>query len=884
MKRSQTSLEPGKAVGTNRYGSPCIDRDLPTGSNPQTGYAHLLRRYTVNQIVFMSVHDGDDIRAFLCEGLLPSDRTIRNAIANLMHLLDEPEVYREMLKLGNLIIPIRRAKDIGRLHDAISFEPAGSFQGIGLQIEVCDPEIARELIPSLIELLRTGQLTGEIELLWGVHGFAGLPGLLDELTHAGNLALCIAFLSDSSGAETATLVKLAELLKHNKAVYRFELLGMWPTMCRGDSNSVSSGILHGLEEQPSLKVLGLPLAGADDIRLTGNLLKNSHSLEKLDIELVGTFPIRPLIKGLMENSTLGALNVKFNPFRQHIDKSISHALSIISLFQGNQCTASQLTLDMSQFGMGYIAWLFNAEYEYTGKKSVIENLIAGNTTIRSLTLRVPDTELIDLVPIGKGLKRNRHLDSLCIGRDPNGLGIRWSSLYDQNTVPAFLKELSGNETVSNLVIDDFHRLETARGTANELARILSRNKAFGNYACSFGYLHGAVAGLLQSVNLPTDVAKPIAEFLAGQINPAASREIAYVNKATSRGALHGRSSENTAALAQVARTLRNGEIVHSRDTAQLFMRMAVRPQDFSDDDLRNIVGSELFMPGLTCLLLEDPHFFHPIADRIDAVAGIKNLRRKVIGDFVEEELGKSPFEIDRMHLLQERFMPDQQHLAYLMQGTSFAKLFIHPQLIREFVNYDLLPESDDDTVVNDVLKEDVFEWCLAENHPEIYLAFMENYPDAQLSTIQMLPHFRTRFLSKVSLCRSVKHLDIMDFDDETDAEAVDAIISNSPLQHLRLLDSLCSDVTFNLLMRRLSINTGLKRVEIRFYEGAETFPVTDSIMSVLQANPTLALAVEVPPNHPEWVQLTELALAESRFNIGTSRADETSSDSDEHES
>ncbi|MDB5760841.1 MAG: hypothetical protein JWM30_4130, partial [Burkholderia sp.] len=167
---------------------------------------------------------------------------------------------------------------------------------------------------------------------------------------------------------------------------------------------------------------------------------------------------------------------------------------------------------------------------------------------------------------------------------------------------------------------------------------------------------------------------------------------------------------------------------------------------------------------------------------------------------------------------------------------------------------------------------------------ELYVAFMENYPDEWLSTEEMSTEFRDRFLTRIPLAQQIRRLAVTDFDDRIDGEAVAEILSDSPLQHLNLVNSLCSEAAFELLMCKLAANTRLKSMEIQFYGEAETFPIAEHIKSALNSNATLGfLLVKVPLDHGEQALLEQLALSESRFRLDITHPGEVSDDSDDSE-
>ena len=194
--------------------------------------------------------------------------------------------------------------------------------------------------------------------------------------------------------------------------------------------------------------------------------------------------------------------------------------------------------------------------------------------------------------------------------------------------------------------------------------------------------------------------------------------------------------------------------------------------------------------------------------------------------------------------------------------------------LQAFVKYDFVDPVPDFSAV--------LSWCVKNDKPELYVAYMENYPDEWLSTEDMDANFRNRFLSTMPLGQRICRLAVTEFNDKIDSEAVAAILSDSALLHLNLVNSLCSEAAFELLMSKLAINTRLKSMEIQFYGRAETFPIIKNIKWALEANATLELlVVKVPLDHGEQALLAQLALDEPRFRLDITLPGEVSDDSDD---
>lgn len=304
----------------------------------------------------------------------------------------------------------------------------------------------------------------------------------------------------------------------------------------------------------------------------------------------------------------------------------------------------------------------------------------------------------------------------------------------------------------------------------------------------------------------------------------------------------------------------------------LLEKIATTPHDFSANDLIRVGRSDLLMPCLTNLAQKNPRLFHS-AKRLSEALNIKISRREIIDSFLKKSLGDTASGEMKLDLLETTFTPDQLHLAPLIDGDVQFE-WLPPVGLRLFVNYDVL--------VSDPAADDVLYYCSKQEEPELYIAYMENYHDGWLSTDGMDTNFRDDFLSTIPLSEHIRRLDVIDFDDKTDSEAVAAILSDSPLQHLNLVNSLCSKAAFELLMCELAANTRLKSMEIQFYGKAETFPVVENIKSALKANATLEfLLVKVPLDHGEQALLAQLEISEPRFRLETTHPGEVSDDDSE---
>lgn len=429
------------------------------------------------------------------------------------------------------------------------------------------------------------------------------------------------------------------------------------------------------------------------------------------------------------------------------------------------------------------------------------------------------------------------------------------------TLPAFLKELAKNETLLDMTTNGSVEFDE-NCHIDELTRILFRNDNLRKYACSFGYLHGAVGGFLGTIGLPTDLAVKISEYLAEQSPLAVTRALASVNMASNRNAVEGRRIEASAQLKKVVGAAQIDQRTANSDMVSLLARIATTKDDFSADDLRAIARSSALNPGLIYWLRENPALFGELVKHFDAAVGIEISRKQLFSEFMAEHWNGAVTDYMSMKLIEKTFRPEQHHLARFM-NHRFTYKTIFSNVLKLFIGYEFtFPSSN---------KANVFQTCVEIDQPELYLAYMENYPEEWLSTKAMPPEFRQRFLSTMLLSQKFTRMSVTDFNESSDADIVAALFSNgSGLQYLKLSNVFCSQRTFEQMMETLATNHGLKELYISFSENGIAFPVYEKISETLQINKQLErLALNVPGGFREYSLLSSLADNDARLAIDT---------------
>jgi hypothetical protein len=400
--------------------------------------------------------------------------------------------------------------------------------------------------------------------------------------------------------------------------------------------------------------------------------------------------------------------------------------------------------------------------------------------------------------------------------------------------------------------------------AETLKAISSRNACFQKYACSSSYSLGAISGFLVTKDIPVDVAPTVQKYLGDRHLLAATRALAGVNRASNEWAQAVRRNESAAQLKLVLETPSTDRDTAVKNMVHLLGMILTRKPDFADDVIPQIKESVFLADALVHWLSKDASTFRLLAERLNEAGGMQISRKQVLGDYVRRHK-KFPTIHKRLLLLEMKFAPDQSHLASFM-NKQLDYDEIDSRELQAFVGYDFVdPVSDFNAVLP---------WCIENAEPELYVAYMANYPDCWLSTIGFLPEFRQRFLSSLASSRQVKLLQIVDFGVQGDAAVVESLLSDGSLEWLTLSNAGCMGADFNLIVNQLAANTRLKQLEIGFHPMSNMFPITEQVKGMFQANQVLErLTLRVPIDHPEYALLEQLASAESRFQLHASSVD-----------
>lgn len=478
-----------------------------------------------------------------------------------MHDINELRIFRGMLKLGDMRVSIRTAADIKILLDVLEVEPSLNFSTISLQIEISDSEKDQVASTSLITLVQARGFGGEIGLIGNLQMLGDLPGLCDALSEISNLKLSLGSSGHNAALGFNTLVMLVELLRKNKTIESLELVEMVPIEDSSEYNVALLDLLHELSNQKRLHVFRIAVATAESKELLGKFVENSDSIQRLTMDLYGAASAPSLIKGLKKNTSLKMLGLSVDSIAKREHPLSYGVLPLISLFEKNKCTATELILDISRCDPDDITFLFEVEDEFNENRTTIENLIARNTTLNSLILIGSSAVPVNLLPIGKGLKSNQRLERMHIGSRHLKNYKTFPQLIEWSTISAARKEFAKNETLVRLTFECIEWPNAVVFDDGELTRILSRNERFARHACSIGYLTGAVAGFLGTLNIPSDVAIPMAQYLATQNPPSVTKAIVGVNRASYAAAHQSRRIEADEALKRVLDTPSTDEVL-----------------------------------------------------------------------------------------------------------------------------------------------------------------------------------------------------------------------------------------------------------------------------------------------------------------------------------
>lgn len=875
MKRSLSLPAVADSVITNRPTSPNSQNSQAANAEKPVGLFHLVENHnTLEELEYSPI--GEEVIKFLRKGRLPDERNDRRFLADSIMVFNEPKLLLELLKFGNVDIAVSSEEEVARLLNALSLEPTTRFQNITFVLafgRADSSEDIEAMLPHLIYLIQTYNFFDEIKFEWYGTDVCDLGSLYDALSGIRKLKLSMV---NGSNELKDVLCCLVKLLEKNKTIHTLDLEDVDHAVLLDKSGDDLLQMLRLLRHQPLLEVFRIAVATPDSKRLIGEFIENSHSIRELTLDTRGAASAPSLIEGLKKNTSLRVLELGVDPIEQRGLAASSGFLPLISLFEKNKCSATELTLDLRKLSPDEISSLIHVKDQFNENRTVIENLLASNTTLKSLTIKFSRAISVDLFLIAKALTKNQTLESLHFEFENLFDGSpKIDSNVDLMTLPAFLEELEKNKTLVDMTIDGHGHKRSFQN--DELTRILFRNDNFRKYACSFGYLNGAVGGFLGTIGLPYDLAVKISEYLAEEKPLAITKALASVNKASKRNAVEARRIEASTQLKQVLGTPQIDQKTANSDMVSLLARIATTKEDFSNDDLREVARSKTLSAGLIYWLRENPALFVALAKHFGATVGIEISRKQLIGEFMAEHwngldvVEGSTELMEKMKLIEKYFRPEQDHLARFM-NYRFEYHTVNSNVLRFFIGYEFTFQVSN--------KAHVFQHCIEARVPELYLAYMENYPDDWLSTKAMPPEFRQRFLSTMLLSQKVTRLSITDFNESSDAGIVASLLSNgSGLQYLKLSNALCSRQTFDLMMEKLALNHGLKELYISFSENGIAFPVYEKISETLQINQQLKhLALNAPGSYGEYSLLSWLADTDARLDIDTDWFSEASED------
>lgn len=411
MKRSLSLAAIADSVITNRPTTPNSQNSQAPSAEKPVGLFHLIENNTpagLKELLDSSYNKY--VRNFVREGRLPDKRTHRNDVAFWLQSFNEPKLLLELLKFGNVDIPISSEEQVTRLLNALNLEPATQFQNIAFCLALRKAEDIETMLPPLIDLIQANNFCDEIKLeLFETEPY-DLGSLYDALSGIRNLKLSM--VNNEGAVPKDLLCRLVKLLEKNKTVHTLDLKEVEYVVLLDESDDDLLEMLQLLRHQTLLEVFRIAVATPDSKQLIGKFIENSHSIRDLTLDIRGAASAPSLIEGLKKNTSLKVLKLRVDPVELRGLAASSAILPLISLFEKNKCSVTELTLDLSRLDPDEISSLIHLKDEFNKNRTVIENLLASNTTLKSLTIIFPDAVSVDLFLIAKGLTRNRSLESL----------------------------------------------------------------------------------------------------------------------------------------------------------------------------------------------------------------------------------------------------------------------------------------------------------------------------------------------------------------------------------------------------------------------------------------------------------------------------------------
>jgi hypothetical protein len=861
MKRTSSVSDLTDSHYQTRTDHPSVERNNGLGAEEETGLAHLLMNHTVDQILRLPDFIGLDdlLKAFIGKKALPDDPSSAVEFQRRILKLDEPKLILAMLKLGDPHLSIDSPEIARNVLNALRLDPKQLFPDVRLMVGLQVLSVADALLPLVTEIIRLKNGIAKVHIHFNHFENFALEPLFNALSIVDDLQLRF---SGPAVMHPGALSILASLLSQNKKIHTLVLPNL-PAYKGSDSMAHRLfPLLDALKNQTHIEECLLSKITEELQEPLGDFLGNSHSLKTFGISMQTTVSTPGLIEGLEKNRSLEYLRVDIDSITQGmlIEDSI---LPLISAIEENRTSVAHFELSMRRFPADMVSSQLDASQQGLKDGSIIGNLIAGNSTLHTLTLVFPAVVDFDLSPLGDGLKQNTSLETLYISfhGDWNGNGSKKNHI-DRTTLAAFFEKLARNRTLTTMIIGDpanFGCSVLPDDEQEKLTNILARNSCLRHFFCSSAYIEGATSGFLQTLGLPADPAVVIAKHLMRQSPVIANRALALINKESNERALSWRSNQSIVDWKRALSVPQRDRQAARNVTANLLANIATTAADFSEDDIRFFAGIEQVDEILFEWMTTKPDFYLSLAKRFCEAVGAVPMRKRIID--VLNEQGDS-LTIRHLSALEKSFEPDQQHLAGLMD-LDLNYHAIDSTEVKLFAGYNVHTFKNFYYALSD--------WCVENQLPELYLACAENYPDQNARIRRMPSDVLQRVVSKIHLFKKLIRLDIDGMTPDTVAEITTPLLSSTPgLQYLDLQNVQCTKQVFTMMMYKLSENRSMKAFTLNFHRAQEAFPWFETIVATLEANPVLRLLnLCLPPgfDHPEMDKLGRLAMSHPRFEL-----------------